>query len=185
MTTSSPFAATLAAKASLAGVRSHQHQRCTQTKRGNARGVTSAHILVADYQPQDWSAAGRAGFAGSLPTPANCRGSGLGIFHSHWLPSSSRAADRRVLCPSLEGIRRNSRVRAVTGCASHFHSANLAGANRLCVRNTLPNQHVSQAVADRLHHHRSFRNPSSFDGSRTIGKAFAKWTKNTSQSDKK
>ena len=47
--------------------------------------------------------------------------------------------------------RRNSRVRAVTGCASHFHSANPAGANRLCVRNTLPNQHVLQTVADRFH----------------------------------
>lgn len=33
----------------------HQHQRCTQTERGYTRGASSAHILVADYQLQDWS----------------------------------------------------------------------------------------------------------------------------------
>jgi hypothetical protein len=58
---------------------------------------------------------------------------------SHWLPSSSRADDRRMASTSLRVIRRNSPVRAVTGCAGAFHSA-IGSGSRPAVGNTLADQ---------------------------------------------
>lgn len=112
------------------------------------------------------------------------RSASFSRLHSHWLPSSSQATDRRTFLTSLAGVRRNSPERAVTGCAGAFHSANLAGANRLCVRNTLPNQHVSQAVADRLHHHLGLSKSGSSAGFKTSWKDLTRGAEALSPDDK-
>jgi hypothetical protein len=116
-----------------------QHQISGRSRAGHARGARYVQVLVADYQPQDWMASRHAGLLRDVLTTSLLNWRGL-----------RSASFSRI---QIGGIlpRRNSRVRAVTGCASHFHSANPAGANRLCVRNTLPNQHVLQTVADRFH----------------------------------
>lgn len=139
----------LAPKASRATAPSYQHQISGRSRAGHARGARYVQVLVADYQPQDWMASRHAGIAGSLPTPATCRGSGLGIFpHSHW-PFPSLAADRRVLCSS-RSIRRNSPVRAVTGCAGAFHSVRFSDC-RPSRTNTLAHQLPINRLADVPH----------------------------------
>jgi hypothetical protein len=113
----------------------HKHQGCTQTKRGNARGVTSAHILAA-HKPQDWLASCRAGIAGSLPTPVACRGYGLGLFpHSH-RPNSS--------------LGRLVAERAFAGALAITNFRDLTGCNRSVVHSTV-RQQVFQGTADVIH----------------------------------
>jgi hypothetical protein len=147
-----PFAAMHCATASLAGVLSHQHQRCTQTKRGNARGVTSAHILVADYQPQDWSAIGRAGLLSMTPKTSLLTGAGFGrrtFSHSH-----------RVAFPSLTHSRQRATrflplvVRAYSRCAGSNRARDLSAigsGSRPAVGNTLADQQSVNAFADLPH----------------------------------
>jgi hypothetical protein len=135
----------------------HKHQISGRSRAGHARGARYVQVLVADYQPQDWMASRHAGLLSMFPD-----------FLLNWRGLRSASFSRIQIGGILP--RRNSRVRAVTGCASHFHSANPAGANRLCVRNTLPNQHVLQTVADRFHVTRRLSSSPSSAGFKTSSK---------------
>ena len=102
----------LASKASASSA-DHKHQGCTQTERGNTRGVTSAHILVADYQPQDWMASRHAGLLRDVLTnlPETYRGlRGSGLSHSHWSRFPSRAATNCGVSCSLRALPRINSV---------------------------------------------------------------------------
>lgn len=110
-----------------------QHQREMRTGRGNPWG-SCAPLLVAGYQPQDWMASRHAGFLrDDLPNLLKtCRGLRA--------PGLSRIQIGRFLpLPQL-------RARAVTGCASLFHSVRSAGCTRPRAQ-SLAHKQVIQAVA--------------------------------------
>lgn len=162
-----------------------KHQISGRSRAGHARGHRCAQVLVADYQPQDWSALCRAGMAGRTNSgPNNCAGIPRRLSHSHWLGISSLTSHRRSVRTSLGAGRLQLPVRAIRRCARPFIHANPAGANRLCVRNTLPHKQIPNALACRLHHHRSFRNPSSFDGQELSGRHLPNGQKHTVRSAK-
>jgi hypothetical protein len=156
--TSSLASATLAATASPANVPSRAHQREASTTAPLSRGHV-AHVRQID-----------PGLC-RVVSPALCLttscelGAGFGQrpFHPHsrlvplsspgvWTNRPVRFYSRRI------GL--HSRDRAVTGCGSPFHSATSTG-SRPAIGNTLADQHFSQRVADRLHHHRPFKASSS------------------------
>lgn len=142
----------------------HKHQRCAQTKRGIARGVLSAHVPAA-YEPQACEL-GRGDVSPVLSRIPHR----LGFL----LPSR-----RPVRCPS-RCIGHHLRARAVTGCASLFHSVRSAGCTRPRAQ-SLAHKQVIQAVA--YGPHLSRLSSSVFlRWFQPIGKAFDKWTKTASRS---
>lgn len=89
----------------------HRHQRCTQTERGYTRGASSAHILVADYQLQDWSGLRtRAGIANPRPEAVMASG------HRNSHPTTMH---RAFLLPALGG---QLPVSAIRSCSRPFNS---------------------------------------------------------------
>lgn len=140
-----------AAKASASSA-DHKHQGCAQTERGNTRGVTSAHILVADYQPQDWMASRHAGLLRDVLTnlPETCRGlRGSGLSHSH-----------RVAFPSLTQSRKRATgflplvVRAYSRCAGSNRARDLSAigsGSRPAIGNTSAHHQSVNAFGDVPH----------------------------------
>lgn len=109
--------------------------------------------------------------------PVNWPGLALRSFSriSYW-PLAPHAVDTRAFRTSLR-IVRNLRVRAVTGCASLFHSSAYIGSRRSRAH-TLTVQPRLQLCGDRAFKHRSCLSVRpSLDGFKTIEKAFDEWTK--------
>lgn len=132
-----------AAKASASSA-DHKHQGCAQTERGNTRGVTSAHILAA-HKPQDRSSLlpARAGFLSiGAHLPVNWPGLRVRSLYAR-SAGSNRARDL---------------------------SANLAGANRLCVRNSTAHQKFVAALTDVPHVTRRLSSSPSSAGFKTSWK---------------
>jgi hypothetical protein len=150
---SQPFSAMNAATASHCVASSlHQHQKLTHTERGNSWGLCAPIPAVVDDNTQ----------ACELGRGVDPRSFSR---ISHWLPSSSRAADRRMASTSLRVIRRNSPVRAVTGCAGAFIQT-IGSGSRPAVGNTLADQQSVNAFAD-LPHVLALSSSAAFAGSQT------------------
>lgn len=115
-----------------------QHQMYAAAALGRARGVTQRHAPAVVYDDTQACELGRGVDPRSFSRL------------SHWLPFSSMATDRRVFCPSLKGIRRNSPVRAVTGCAGAFINHDQVGCSLPVVHST-PCQQISRRLADMVH----------------------------------
>lgn len=122
-----------------------QLQMSERSRAGHARWARYVQALVADYQEQDWSANCGAGIERlTLFIGRGRRGSGpfSRIPHRLGFLLPSR---RPVRCPS-RCIGHNLRARAVTGCASLFHSVRSAGCTRPRAQ-SLAHKQVIQAVA--------------------------------------
>lgn len=133
-----PKASPSRARSSLAAFDAHQRGRASYRALSRGHG---AHVVVrmdheaTEYRVSHVTAVRSVAIA---DLPVNCRGFGSGLFpHSHRLPASPLRSSRSGSVCSLAQTR--------------TYSANLAGANRLCVRNTLPHQQIPNALADVAH----------------------------------
>jgi hypothetical protein len=173
--------------------RSRQHQPQRHVRRGASLAAASLK------QSQDWSAIGRAGFTyiqncsgfcrvvspSVLTTSSLLTGAGFGrrtfSRNSHRVAASLTQSRKQAVGSSRLIACAYSRS---AGSRRARDLSAIGSGSRPAIGNSLPNQHVSQAVADRLHHHLGLSKSGSSAGFKTSWKDLTREAEALSPDDK-